>query len=133
MHRELRQRIKEATEKSGINKLDFIELLKVIDEHYDKMEATITQTIATQSLTIPSVSSSTPIDLIFDSVTEALLSVGDQGIIRNCNKVCSRYFGIAHRFACVRHFAGCRGPVAERLPPTIHVRPRRCRNRIRRR
>jgi diguanylate cyclase (GGDEF)-like protein/PAS domain S-box-containing protein len=95
MHRELRQRIKEATEKSGINKLDFIELLKVIDEHYDKMEATITQTIATQSLTIPSVSSSTPIDLIFDSVTEALLSVGDQGIIRNCNKVCSRYFGIA--------------------------------------
>ena len=95
MLRELRQRIKEATEKSGVDKLDFLELLKLIDEHYDKMEATITQTLATQSLTIPSVKTTTPIDLIFDSVTEALLSVGDQGIIRNCNKVCSRYFGIA--------------------------------------
>ena len=109
MDRELRQRIKEATEKSGINKLDFVELLKLIDEHYDKMEATITQTLSTQSLTIPSVTSTTPIDLIFDSVTEALLSVGDQGLIRNCNKVCSRYFGIAKE-----DLIG--SPVAEILP-----------------
>ena len=90
MHRELRQRIREATEKSGINKLDFIALLKLIDEHYDKMEATITQSLTTQSLT-----TTTPIDLIFDSVTDALLSVDDQGTIRNCNKICSRYFGMA--------------------------------------
>ena len=95
MHRELRQRIKDATEKSGINKLDFIALLKLIDEHYDKMEATITQSLATQSLTSLSPANATPIDLIFDSVTEALLSVGDKGTIRNCNKVCSKYFGIA--------------------------------------
>ena len=94
MHRELRQRIKEASEKSGIDKLDFIELLKLIDEHYDKMEATLTETITTKSLTIPSPTATTPIDVIFDSVTDALLSVSDQGIIRNCNKVCSRYFGI---------------------------------------
>lgn len=92
MHRELRQRIKEATEKSGINKLDFLELLKLIDDHYDKMEATLTQTLTTQSLTVPSLSAITPIDLIFDSVTDALLSVSDEGIIRNCNRVCSRYF-----------------------------------------
>ena len=92
MHRELRQRIKEATEKSGIHKLDFIELLKLIDEHYDKMEASISETLTTQTLTIPSKTASTPIDLIFDSVTDALLSVSDEGIIRNCNKVSTRYF-----------------------------------------
>ena len=95
MHRELRQRLKEASEKSGINKLDFIALLKLIDEHYDKMEATITQSLATQTLTSQSLNAPTPIDLIFDSVTDALLSVDEQGTIRNCNKVCAGYFGIA--------------------------------------
>ncbi len=95
MHRELRQRIKEATEKSGINKLDFIELLKLIDEHYDKMEASISETLTTQTLTIPSKTATTPIDLIFDSVTDALLSVSNQGIIRNCNKVSTRYFDMS--------------------------------------
>ncbi len=95
MHRELRQRLKEVSEKSGINKLDFIALLKLIDEHYDKMEATITQSLATQTLTSQSLNAPTPIDLIFDSVTDALLTVDEQGIIRNCNKVCVRYFGIA--------------------------------------
>ena len=88
MDQDLRQRIKEATEKSGINRLDFVALLKLIDEHYDKMEATITQSLSTQ------VGPSTPIEVIFDSVTDALLSVSEEGIIRNCNKVCSRYFGI---------------------------------------
>ena len=80
---------------SGINKLDFIALLKLIDEHYDKMEATITQSLATQTLSSQSLNAPTPIDLIFDSVTDALLSVDEQGIIRNCNKVCAGYFGIA--------------------------------------
>ncbi len=90
MHRDLRKQIKRATEKSGIDKLDFIELLKLIDQHYDKMEATITQSLATQTLS----PSTTPIEVIFDSVTEALLSVSEEGTIRNANKVCSRYFGI---------------------------------------
>src|SRR5690606_7299137 len=36
----------------------------------------------------------TPVGVIFDSVTDALLSVGSKGIIRNCNKVCARYFGV---------------------------------------
>ena len=84
MHRELRQQIREATERSGSNKLDFIALLKLIDEHYDKMEATITQSLT---------STITPIEVIFDSVTDALFSVSDNGTIRNCNKICSRYFG----------------------------------------
>ena len=95
MHRELLQRLKEVSEKSGINKLDFIALLKLIDEHYDKMEATITQSLATQTLTAQTLTAPTPIDLIFDSVTDTLLSVDDQGTIRNCNKVCARYFGVA--------------------------------------
>ena len=85
MHRELRQRIKLATERSGFNKLDFVALLKLIDEHYDKMEATFTQSVV----------STTPIEIIFDSVTDALMAVSDGGIIRNCNKICSRYFGVA--------------------------------------
>ena len=84
MHKELRDKIKRATEESGIEKPDFLELLHLIDQHYDKMEATITQ----------SLTNTTPIEAIFDSVTEALLSVSESGIICNCNKVCSHYFGL---------------------------------------
>ena len=89
MHRDLRQKIREATQQSGNSKLDFTALLKLIDEHYDKMEATLSETL-TQSMT-----SITPIEVIFDSVTDALLSVSNSGQIRNCNKVCSRYFGVS--------------------------------------
>jgi PAS domain S-box-containing protein len=88
MDQDLRKRIKEATESSGINQLDFVALLTLIDEHYDKMEATITQSLAART------TSNTPIEVIFDSVTEALLSVSEAGVIRNCNKVCSRYFSV---------------------------------------
>jgi diguanylate cyclase (GGDEF)-like protein/PAS domain S-box-containing protein len=97
MDQDLRQQIKEATEKSGVNQLDFIALLKLVDQHYDRMEATITQSLsASQSLKAPgSQTTTTPIEIIFDSVTEALISVSEDGAIRNCNKVCSRYFGIA--------------------------------------
>ncbi len=42
MHRELRDKIKRATDKSGIEKPDLIELLQLVDQHYDKMEETIT-------------------------------------------------------------------------------------------
>ena len=84
MHQDLRDKIRAATEESGITKPDFLELLRLIDQHYDKMEATITQ----------SLQASAPIEAIFNSVTEALLSVGDNGIIRNCNKVCANYFGV---------------------------------------
>jgi diguanylate cyclase (GGDEF)-like protein/PAS domain S-box-containing protein len=84
MHKELRDRIKQATEESGIEKPDFLELLHLIDEHYDKMEATITQ----------SLTNTTPIEAIFDSVSEALLTVSESGIVCNCNKVCAHYFGL---------------------------------------
>ena len=85
MHKELRDKIKLAKEASAIEKPDFLELLSLIDQHYDKMEATITQ----------SLTGTTPIEAIFDSVTEALLSVSESGIVCNCNKICSHYFGLA--------------------------------------
>jgi len=84
MHKELRDRIRKATEESGIEKPDFLELLHLIDQHYDQMEATITQ----------SLTNTTPIEAIFDSVTEALLTVSESGIVCNCNKVCAHYFGL---------------------------------------
>lgn len=52
------------------------------------MEATITQSVRTRTLS----DTAAPIEAIFDSVTEALLTVGTDGVIRNCNKVCARYF-----------------------------------------
>ncbi len=88
MQKDLRDKIRAATDASGITKPDFVELLSLIDQHYDQMEATITQSLqaTTQS------HAAAPIEAIFDSVTEALLSVSADGVIRNCNKVCTRYF-----------------------------------------
>ena len=74
MDKELREKIRQATEASDVRKSDFIDLLRLIDQHYDKMEATITQ-----SLTI-----TTPIEVVFDSVTEALMSVSASGEVRVC-------------------------------------------------
>ena len=84
MDQDLREKIKRATESSAIEKSDFIALLRLVDKHYDKMEATITQSLTT----------TTPVETIFDSVTEALMSVSDTGVIRICNKVCAKYFGL---------------------------------------
>jgi hypothetical protein len=50
MQTDLRNKIRVATEASGMKKPDFIELLSLIDQHYDKMEATITQSIRTATL-----------------------------------------------------------------------------------
>ncbi len=92
MQKDLRDKIRAATESSGITKPDFVELLSLIDQHYDKMEATITQSVRTATHVDIAAETAAPIEAIFDSVTEALLSVGADGIIRNCNRVCSRYF-----------------------------------------
>src|SRR5690606_29733929 len=88
MDRELRQKIKDAIERSGAHHRELLALLTSLEEHYDKTEATATHSLS-QSLT-----SATPVEAIFDSVTEGLLSVSARGVIRNCNKVCSRYFGL---------------------------------------
>ena len=82
MHKDIRDKIRQVTESSGVHEPDFLELLQLIDQHYDKMEATITQ----------SLTSSTPLEAIFDSVTEALLSVSESGKVRICNQVAARYF-----------------------------------------
>jgi diguanylate cyclase (GGDEF)-like protein/PAS domain S-box-containing protein len=81
----LREKIRAATEESGVSRPDFIALLKLIDEHYDKMEATITQSFQAQT--------QTPLEAIFDSITDAFMTVSEDGVIRTCNKVCTRYFG----------------------------------------
>jgi diguanylate cyclase (GGDEF)-like protein/PAS domain S-box-containing protein len=93
MDRELRRQIKDAAERPGTDSPEFLALLKLIDQHYDKAEATagpLTQSISPVSSTM----ATTPVEVIFDSVTDALLSVGSSGVIRNCNKVCARYFGL---------------------------------------
>ena len=84
MDSKLREQIRKATEQTDVKQSDFIHLLRLIDEHYDKMEATITQALSVD----------TPIDVIFDSVAEALISVSKSGEIRVCNRVCARYFGL---------------------------------------
>ncbi len=84
MSKDLLEQIKEAAKASENGAADFVELLRLIDSHYDRMEATITQSMST----------STPVETIFDSVTEALLSVDPSGVIRVCNRVCAAYFGL---------------------------------------
>lgn len=88
MDQELRQRIRDAIERSGVHHREFITLLAAIEEHYDKADASSTQSLS------HSITADTPVEAIFDSVTEALLSVSATGVIRNCNKICSRYFGL---------------------------------------
>ena len=68
---------------------DLVGLLKLMDQHYDKMEATVAQSLSGEFR------APTPIEVIFDSVTDALFSVDADGIVRNCNKMCTRYFGVA--------------------------------------
>ena len=114
MNGDLRDKIKEATEKSGITKPDFVSLLKLIDAHYDKMEATITQSFQAET--------QTPIEAIFDSVTDALMSVGSDGIIRNCNKVCTRYFSRPRKELIGAHI-GSVLPDARGFPPADYLAP----------
>ena len=127
MQKDLREKIKTATEASGITKPDFVELLSLIDQHYDNMEATITQSIAAQSVRTAthariSAETAVPIQAIFDSVTEALMSVGADGLVRNCNKVCTSYFKLTKDQLIGSNIAnilpGARtGPIADFLGP----------------
>lgn len=119
MRSDLREKIKAATEESGVTRPDFIELLQLIDAHYDKMEATITQSLEAQSLHSQT---QTPIEAIFDSVTDALMSVDDEGVIRNCNKVCSRYFGRPRRELIGEHIASIL-PDAEGFTVAEYLQP----------
>jgi diguanylate cyclase (GGDEF)-like protein/PAS domain S-box-containing protein len=93
MDRELRRQIKDASERPGADNPEFLALLKLIDQHYDKEETT-SGSLTRSMRSLPSAIAATPVEVIFDSVTDALLSVGSSGVIRNCNKVCARYFGL---------------------------------------
>jgi diguanylate cyclase (GGDEF)-like protein/PAS domain S-box-containing protein len=89
MQQDLRVKIREVAAASGADHPGFVELAKLIDQHYEQMEATIAQSLHSHTTTVA------PIEAIFDSVTDALLSVGADGVVRNCNKVCKRYFQLA--------------------------------------
>ena len=88
MDRELRQKIRDVIERSGVHHREFIRLLERIEQECDRSDQTIAE-----SLRAPR-AENTPVEAIFDSVTDALLSLSSNGVIRNCNKVCSRYFGL---------------------------------------
>jgi diguanylate cyclase (GGDEF)-like protein/PAS domain S-box-containing protein len=86
MHTDILEKIRQATEVSGAEETsDFPELLRLIDEHYQETKAT----------TALSPGDAVPLEVIFDSVTDAVLSVSDSGIIGNCNKTCALQFGLA--------------------------------------
>ncbi len=89
MQKDIRERIRAARAACGHAEPDFADLLRQVEQHYDKLEKSLTQAIHDQGL-----QGSSSIEAIFDSVTEALLSINSEGIIRNCNKVCPHYFGL---------------------------------------
>ncbi len=89
MQKDIRERIRAAKAACAAAEPEFADLLKQVEQHYDKLEQTLTQTMHAQGL-----QDSNSIEAIFDNVTEALLSINADGIIRNCNKVCPHYFGI---------------------------------------
>lgn len=89
MDQELRQQIKDVIERSGVHHREFINLLRRIEEQCEERDNTLVDSLS------PGGNAATPVEAIFDSVTDALLSVGSNGVIRNCNKVCSRYFGLS--------------------------------------
>ncbi len=84
MRKELRDRIREAGVLSAAEESEFVDLLRLIDAHYEKMEATITESLV----------QSVPSDAIFDGITDALLAVDADGIIRRCNKACLQHFAL---------------------------------------
>ena len=89
MQKDLRERIRAAKAACATAEPDFAELLNAVELDYDKLE----QSLAQQQRDRPPRNGSS-IKAIFDSVTDALLSIDADGIIRNCNKVCPHYFGL---------------------------------------
>ncbi len=85
----LRDKIRQVSEASGVHRADFLQLLRLVDAHYDRIEASIAESVNNQ----PPTPATSPIEAVFDSVTEALLSVSEDGEIRVCNRACARYFG----------------------------------------
>lgn len=83
------KRISDATDGPGVRKPDFRNLLTKIDRYYDKKDVLDNQS-PTQTF-----SATMPIEAIFESISEALITVSISGVIRSCNKACSRYFGVS--------------------------------------
>ncbi|MDX1516038.1 MAG: EAL domain-containing protein [Woeseiaceae bacterium] len=99
MDSKLRDKIRQAAESSDIDPSDFVDLLRLIDQHYEQMEQTISQsinsqTVNTRSMSMKALTQNSPIESVFDSVTESLMSVDEEGTVLVCNKVCAKNFGL---------------------------------------
>ncbi|MGB5510495.1 MAG: PAS domain S-box protein, partial [Woeseiaceae bacterium] len=119
MQKEIRERIRAAKAACGAAEPEFADLLQQVEQDYDKLELTLTQTMHEQGL-----QDSNSIEAIFDSVTEALLSINADGIIRNYNKVCTHYFGMEEKQLIGAHIArlipAAKGkPIADFLAPFL--------------
>ena len=77
----------EASPAAADREFDFVALVRLIDRHYDRLEATLERALRGAPAEL------SPVEAMFDSVTDALLSVDGQGRILTCNKICPRYFG----------------------------------------
>ncbi|NNL62277.1 MAG: hypothetical protein HKO69_00570, partial [Woeseiaceae bacterium] len=66
MDRKTRERIRAATEDSAITKTGFVELLNQFEAKCDKSDTTLSESLRQQL--------QTPIEAIFDSITDALLT-----------------------------------------------------------
>ena len=100
MQKDFRESIRAATEACGVAKPDSDKLLDLIELHYDKLQQDLTQSTRLHEL-----QDSGSVEAIFDSVTEALFSIDGDGVIRKCNKVCPRYFGVARAELVGAHVA----------------------------
>lgn len=89
MNDDLRDEIRQATALPIVGCSEFVRLLKLIDAHYDREKANVSETVPACVPAGP-----TPLAVIFDSVTEALILLGESGNIRFCNLMLGRLFGL---------------------------------------
>ena len=90
MNDDLRDGIRQATALPIVGCSEFVRLLKQIDAHYDRGKQSVAETVPASAAP----ASPTPLAVVFDSVTEALILLGESGNIRFCNPMLGRLFGL---------------------------------------
>ena len=90
MNDDLRDGIRQATALPIVGCSEFVRLLKLIDAHYDRGKESVSETVPASAAP----ASPTPLAVVFDSVTEALILLGESGNIRFCNPTLGRLFGL---------------------------------------
>ena len=90
MNDDLRDGIRQATALPIVGCSEFVRLLKRIDAHYDRGKQSVSETVPASAAP----ASPTPLAVVFDSVTEALILLGESGNIRFCNPTLGHLFGL---------------------------------------